>query len=174
MAEIWLARRIRANDQRIIHSEQHSQWLLWFSVVSAVSLALLFKQLAWLPLPIAYLPRQLLALALFAAGLYLRYAAIAQLGHLFTTHIAVQQQHSLIKTGPYRWLRHPAYSGLLLALAAAGLAMGDSGAILALMLLPFAAFSVRIKLEETMLKQAFGEGYTAYCQQTWRMIPWIY
>jgi len=173
-AEIRLARRSIPDKQAIISSETQSQKMLWLTILISLGLALACKQLAWQPIPLVYLPRQLLALILFIGGLWLRHWSIRHLGHFFTTRVTIQQQHSLIQSGPYKLIRHPAYTGLLLALAAAGLAMGDYVALLASTLPPFLAFKVRIELEEHMLKQQFNQAYLDYSNRSWKLIPGIY
>lgn len=173
-AEIHLARRPVPHQQTLVTSERRSQNRLWLSMLLSLGLAAIFKQLSWLPMPIAYLPRQLLAVLALGGGLGLRYWAISQLGRFFTTHVTIQQQHNLIQSGPYRLLRHPAYTGLLLAFAAAGLAMGDYLALLLLTLLPFQALASRIALEEQMLERAFGDDYRHYCKSTWKLIPGLF
>lgn len=173
-AEIRLARRTRQNSQQILQSEQHSQRWLWLTLLSSIGVALGFKQWALLPIPLDYLPRQLLAMPLFLAGLGLRLWAVRHLGAFFTTDVTIQQQHRLIQSGPYRWLRHPAYTGLWLALLAAGLAMGDVLAGLCLTLPSFWALSVRIRIEEQMLQQHFQQDFQAYCKTRWRLLPGLY
>ncbi|MBD9363540.1 isoprenylcysteine carboxylmethyltransferase family protein [Methylomonas sp. EbB] len=173
-AEIGLARRTALQAGPVVNTERRSQRILWGSVLLSLALALWFKNLALAPIALKYLPRQILAMLLFAAGLYLRYRAVMQLGRFFTTNVAIQQEHRLIKGGPYRWVRHPAYTGLLIALFAAGVAMGDFIA-LALLLMPTAwAFIRRIEIEERMLLAEFGPGYADFCRSTWRLLPLIY
>jgi protein-S-isoprenylcysteine O-methyltransferase len=174
ISEIRLARTSSPNQPTVMHSELQSQRWLWLSVLGSLIFALGFKQLAWLPLPIHYLPRQLLAIVLFSGGLGLRYWAVSHLGRFFTTHVTIQQQHRLITSGPYRLIRHPAYTGLLLALAAAGIAMGDLLALLFLTLPTFYTFSLRISIEERMLQQKFASLYQDYCKTSWRLLPWLY
>jgi protein-S-isoprenylcysteine O-methyltransferase Ste14 len=173
-AEVFLARRTALQAGSVLNTERRSQRVLWISILISLSLALWFKNLAWAPIKLEYLPRQALAMLIFGAGLYLRYAAVSELGRFFTTNVAIQQEHRLIKEGPYRWLRHPAYTGLLIALFAAGVAMGDYIA-LALLLTPTVwAFSRRIEIEERMLLTEFGSVYAEFCGSTWRLIPWVY
>lgn len=173
-AEIGLARRrvLPAGEQTV--SERHSQRWLWLGILIGLLFALLFKQLAWLPIPLPYLPRQILALAIFAGGLYLRYAAVIGLGQFFTTHVAIFSEHRLIVDGPYRWLRHPAYTGLLLALGAAGLAMGDGLGLMSLLGLSGWALARRIEIEEILLEQQFGSAYRDFRASRWRLLPWLY
>jgi protein-S-isoprenylcysteine O-methyltransferase Ste14 len=173
-AEIRLARKASNPSQPVLDSERQSQRWLWLSIVTGIGFALGFKQLAWLPIPLDYLPRQLLAMPLFLAGLGLRGWAIQHLGHFFTTNVTIHQQHQLIQTGPYRWLRHPAYTGLWLALLAAGLAMGDFLAWACLTVPSFWVLSTRIRIEERMLQQQFLHDYQDYCKSRWRLLPGLY
>jgi protein-S-isoprenylcysteine O-methyltransferase len=173
-AEISLARRTAVQAGLVVNTERRSQRLLWGSVLLSLVLALWFKHLAWAPIALEYLPRQMLAMPMFASGLYLRYLAVMQLGRFFTTNVAIQQEHRLIKAGPYRWLRHPAYTGLLIALFAAGVAMGDFIALATLLVPTVWAFTRRIDIEERMLLAEFGSVYADFCVSTWRLIPWVY
>lgn len=173
-AEIRLARANRPGDESVTGSERGSQRRLWFGILAGLGLALAVKNQQWLPIPVAYLPRQLLAMLIFAGGLALRYSAVRRLGRFFTTHVIIHHQHRLIGDGPYRRLRHPAYTGLLVALAGAGLAMGDVVAWLLLMVPSFLAFKARIDIEENMLQQAFGAVYRDYCKTRWKLLPWLF
>lgn len=173
-AEIYLARRKSAAEQSLLSSEAKSRGWLWLSLSLGVCGGLILKQWAWLPINLDYLPRQFLALWLWVLGVGLRGWAIWHLGVFFTTHVTIQQQHRLIDNGPYRFLRHPAYTGLWLALLAAGLAMGDWLALFCLTGISFWALMRRIAIEETYLAQAFKQDYVAYCQQRWRLLPGIY
>lgn len=173
-AEIRLARKTHNQPLQILDSERQSQRWLWLSIVTGIGFALGFKQLAWLPIPLEYLPRQWLAMPLFFVGLGLRVWAIKHLGHFFTTDVTIHQQHQLIQSGPYRWLRHPAYTGLWLALFAAGLAMGDFLAWTCLTIPSFWVLSARIRIEERMLQQQFLHDYQAYCKTRWRLLPGLY
>lgn len=174
IAEIRLVRKVAKNSQDVIDAERRSQGWLWLSVIGSISLALLFKSLAWLPIPIEYLSRQWLAIMLCASGLGLRYWAVVRLGRFFSTHVLIQHQHQLITDGPYRWIRHPAYTGLLLALAGAGLAMGDFLALLLLTLIPFIAFKIRIAMEEKTMTKQFGQQYLVYSNKTYKLLPLFY
>lgn len=160
------------HDQMLMMENNSRRWL-WLILLASFVLAMLMKNLAILPIPIPYLPRQGLAIVLFVAGIGLRMTAINQLKHLFTTHVTIQHGHRLITNGAYRWVRHPAYSGVLLALFAAGLAMGDFIALLVLTLLPLLAFNRRIAIEETLLIQQFSTAYLDYSQRTKKLVPWL-
>lgn len=178
LAWLWgeyrLAKSGRDRHDAIIDIEQGSRRRLWLGSLTGIGLALLFKHWMWLPIPIDYLPRQAMALTVFALGLHLRYRAVRHLGQWFTTHITIHQGHDLIADGPYRHLRHPAYSGLLIALAGAGLAMGDGLAWACVVAPCFYALNHRIDLEERMLARTFGDEFTEYTRTRRKLIPWLY
>jgi protein-S-isoprenylcysteine O-methyltransferase Ste14 len=134
----------------------------------------MFKYLQWLPIPAPYLPRQCLAFVLAGGGLGLRFAAINSLGRLFSTRVQIHSNHQLITSGPYRAIRHPSYSGILLAFAGAGIAFGDVLALLILLIPGFMVINARVELEEQWLTRAFGEQYLNYCQRTQKLIPLVY
>lgn len=80
----------------------------------------------------------------------------------------------MVNTGPYRYLRHPAYSGALLAFLGFGLCFGNVLSLLVLMLPITMVFLRRIRIEEAALLQALGEPCRSYIAQTFRLIPWLY
>jgi protein-S-isoprenylcysteine O-methyltransferase len=113
-------------------------------------------------------------LALFAAGLGLRWYAMAYLGRLFTFDVSVAADHRVVDTGPYRLVRHPAYTGSLLSFAGLGLCGGNL-ASLAVLLAPIAwAFLHRIAIEEAALTSALGSRYADYARRTKRLVPFVY
>jgi protein-S-isoprenylcysteine O-methyltransferase len=174
IAEVRLIRKTATDVKDIVDGENRSQRRLWLCVSGSVCLAMVFKILAWWPIAIDYMPRQRLAWAILAIGLGLRYWAVRSLGRFFSTHVTIQDRHQLITDGPYRWIRHPAYSGLLIALAAAGLAMGDMVALLVLTVLPFFAFKSRIEVEEQKLAKRFGSRFLDYSNKTNKILPRLY
>lgn len=108
--------------------------------------------------------------ALSAAGLALRIAAMVRLGSRFSPWIAAQRDHVLETGGPYARIRHPGYAGTLLAALGAVLAFGS-----AVGLVPFAVLFVlldrRAHREEALLERHFGEAYRHYRMQAGRFAP---
>jgi len=119
-------------------------------------------------------PRLGIAAASFAAGLVLRWVSILTLGRLFTTRVTVQDGHELVRRGPYRWLRHPSYTGMVLILVGIGLALGDAIALALAVGVPLAALLYRIRVEERVLANAFGEAWERHRAATWRLVPWVW
>jgi protein-S-isoprenylcysteine O-methyltransferase len=107
------------------------------------------------------------------AGTALRRYAVATLGRYFTVDVATEASQPVIDTGPYRLVRHPAYSGLLLSLVGFALALGNWASLAAMLVLPGAAFAYRIAIEEAALLSTLGDPYARYMQHTWRLIPFV-
>jgi protein-S-isoprenylcysteine O-methyltransferase len=113
-------------------------------------------------------------LAIVLAGIAFRWHAILTLGALFTTNVAIQSGHRLVRSGAYRFLRHPSYAGTLVILG--GIALATNGWInAALVMLPCTAAIVRrIRIEEAALLEAFGQEYREFSLATSRLIPGVY
>jgi protein-S-isoprenylcysteine O-methyltransferase len=110
----------------------------------------------------------------FAAGLVLRWWAIFSLGRLFTVDVAIADDHELIVRGPYHLMRHPSYSGMMLAFAALAVTF-QNWLSLACVLVPIsAALAYRIYVEEIALEATFGDAYREYAATTKRLIPGLF
>ena len=114
-----------------------------------------------------------LGLALLFAGAILRVWSIATLGRFHSGLVAIQPEHQLITSGPYRRLRHPSYLGVLMALTALPMIFGTWFPLLALPGV-FVALKWRITDEEALLISHFGKEYEAYKSKTWRLVPYFY
>lgn len=172
--EIIIALKTRVKFTSTDRLEYRSERLIWLVVATALIAALLLKQLHLVPLPIEPLTRQMIAVSLLVVGIALRCHAVLSLGEFFSTTVVTQVEHNLIEIGPYRSIRHPAYTGLLVSFFAAGLAMGDILALLALFLPIALVLLQRIAIEEQWLRNHFGSQYDEYCQRTKKLIPWVY
>jgi protein-S-isoprenylcysteine O-methyltransferase Ste14 len=107
-------------------------------------------------------------------GLAIRVWAIAALGRAFRTTVEVDPGQAVVSTGPYRWVRHPSYSGLLLIVTGFGLAAGNWLALAVCAMLPLPALLWRIHVEEAELASVLGDRYRAYQAHTKRLIPRIW
>jgi protein-S-isoprenylcysteine O-methyltransferase Ste14 len=107
-------------------------------------------------------------------GLTIRVWAIAALGRAFRTTVEVDAEQAVVSTGPYRWVRHPSYSGLLLIVTGCGLASGNWLALAVSVVLPLPALLWRIHVEEAELTCVLGDRYRAYQAQTKRLIPGVW
>jgi protein-S-isoprenylcysteine O-methyltransferase Ste14 len=107
-------------------------------------------------------------------GLTIRVWAIAALGRAFRTTVEVDSDQAIVSTGPYRWVRHPSYSGLLLIVIGCGLAAGNWLALAVCPLLPLPALLWRIHVEEAELIRVLGDRYRAYRAHTKRLLPGVW
>lgn len=107
-------------------------------------------------------------------GLALRATAASVLGRYFRRRITMQPGHQVIDSGPYRVIRHPAYSGLSLAIAGTGICMGSVLAFIAVFLPVLAAVIYRVIHEERALEATLGSEYSDYAAGRRRLIPAVW
>jgi protein-S-isoprenylcysteine O-methyltransferase Ste14 len=112
-------------------------------------------------------------LAVETIGLALAIMARKHLGRYWSGEISIKVGHRLIRSGPYRKLRHPIYTGLLTMYAGTALVMGTWLA-LAGVALAIVAYARKIRLEEENLRAAFGAEYEAYRRESWALAPGIF
>jgi protein-S-isoprenylcysteine O-methyltransferase len=115
-----------------------------------------------------------LAALLFVSGMALRIWAIRHLGRFFTVDVGIQQGHHVVEDGPYRFVRHPSYSGSLLALVGLGFLTLNWLGFFLIVTCAFLGFALRIPVEEKAMLAQFGAQYAEYAARTKRLIPWIY
>jgi protein-S-isoprenylcysteine O-methyltransferase Ste14 len=119
-------------------------------------------------------PIFVVGVVLMAAGIVIRQWAVALLGEFFTTDVRVHPDQTVIETGPYRWVRHPSYTGLLMTLIGIGLALGNWASLAALVVLPTVGLVVRIRVEERALVEGLGEPYRRFAESRARLIPGVW
>ncbi|MER7849776.1 isoprenylcysteine carboxylmethyltransferase family protein [Kitasatospora sp. NPDC096077] len=113
-------------------------------------------------------------LALWWCGLALRGWSFHTLGRYFTFTVRTSADQPVIDTGPYRHVRHPSYTGLLLAVAGVGLVIGNWLALLALLTAVTVAVVYRIRVEERALLRDLGERYRSYARTRKRLVPGLW
>ena len=116
----------------------------------------------------------LAGLAMMIAGIAIRWTAILTLRKYFTVNIVIQEGHKVIKSGIYRFVRHPSYSGALIAFWGMGLIFTNIFSLIVLVVPVTIGFIKRIKIEEAALLEAFGDEYEEYRKQSKKLFPGIY
>jgi len=111
--------------------------------------------------------------AVMLGGLGVRIWAVLTLGRSFRTTVEVHPDQRVVDTGPYRFVRHPSYTGLLMVVLGFEIGTRTWPAIL-LTLLPLAAVVRRIAVEEAFLLAALGPPYAAYRERTRRLLPGVW
>src|SRR5262249_8423562 len=113
-------------------------------------------------------------IVLIAAGIGLRAWSIAILGRFFQYRVEVQPGHRVVTGVPYRYLRHPSYTGIALVLAGIALACDDVWSLLAVAVLGGAGLAVRIRAEEPQLARARGAEYERFVWGRKRLVPGVW
>jgi protein-S-isoprenylcysteine O-methyltransferase Ste14 len=172
LLEIALRVRERLQGRGGAARDRATRVLIALTLVPAIALAAVIAPRAT-ALRIAG-PYRVAGLIVMWLGLAIRFWAIAALGRAFRTTVEVDPGQAVVSTGPYRWVRHPSYSGLLLIVAGFGLAVGNWLALVICVVLPLPALLRRIQVEETELTSVLGDRYRAYQAQTKRLIPGLW
>jgi protein-S-isoprenylcysteine O-methyltransferase Ste14 len=111
---------------------------------------------------------------LMVIGILVRQWAIFVLGRFFTTTVSVQKNQNVVDYGPYRFIRHPAYSGLLIFGIGMFVALQSWGGILVMIVIFGLAIGYRIHVEEKVLVSELGDDYVQYMKKTKRLIPFVF
>ena len=153
------------------------------SRIVRVILLLCVMALLGLPhFPVAVLSRRFLpagawtfrsGAALTACGLLFSLWARHSLGQNWSVTVTVKEGHELVTSGPYALVRHPLYTGLLLALSGCALAVGEWRGLLAVAL-TFVVLWPKLRLEEKWMREQFGESYEVYSQRVARLVPHVF
>ena len=112
--------------------------------------------------------------ALMLVGISVRWAAVHALGVYFSGKVSILEIQHIVKAGPYLHVRHPAYAGSLLAYLGMGLAFANWISFVFIFFPVLLAALYRIRIEESVLKEAFGDEYDGYSRSTKRLVPRIY
>jgi protein-S-isoprenylcysteine O-methyltransferase Ste14 len=172
LSELYLA--FTRQSDRASSRDRGSLLVLWIVIAISIFLAV---QAVWI-VPGATvrspIPFYIFGLILFLFGLALRWFSIGYLGRDFTVNVAVNPEQTVIHSGPYRYIRHPSYTGALLAFVGFGCSLCNWLSILFLTVPIVAAFLWRIHVEEQALLEALGDNYADYMRTTSRLVPWLY
>jgi protein-S-isoprenylcysteine O-methyltransferase len=146
-------------------------FLWWIGIALDFALSLLLSQasILWKRTSLFFV-----GVCLMLLGVALRWYSVTILGKYFTFDVAIQGGQALIETGPYRFIRHPSYSGALVSLAGFGLALGNWAGLAAGLCCLGSAYAYRIPVEEAALASALGDGYKQYRKRTWRLVPFLF
>ncbi|HTG84225.1 MAG TPA: isoprenylcysteine carboxylmethyltransferase family protein [Gemmatimonadales bacterium] len=121
--------------------------------------------------PVTWLLLTGFAIALALGSAWLGAAAIRTLGKQWSLQARITQDHDLITTGPYRFVRHPIYAAMLGLLLGTGLAFSRPVGLGAGLLTFLVGTALRVRVEERLLRATFGETYDAYARQVPAVVP---
>lgn len=158
--------------------KRQSLWTRTLTVVSgALPYLLLFTRtmrwgpLGWRIIPAAAFPR-LVGVALTYAGVALAIWARIVLGKQWSGTVTIKEGHRLIHNGPYSVVRHPIYSGLLVAFLGTALVVGELRTFVAVGL-TLVIWLIKSRVEERFMTERFGREYEDYRRRTWALVPFV-
>ena len=163
--------RQRHNPKTKTKSDKGSRAMFYLAFVPAIYISLYFASSEIGLLPELFTD---LGILLTLAGIVLRQWAIWILGKFFSPNVRIVTGQEIVKEGPYRILRHPAYTGFLMIFIGFGLAFGTWVGTLANVILLSPAIYYRIRVEENAMRKEFGEEYIEYSRKTKRLIPLLF
>jgi protein-S-isoprenylcysteine O-methyltransferase Ste14 len=132
----------------------------------------IFPAIRWLQTPIvpAGPGLQFLAILITAMGIGVAIWARMYLGGNWSSSVTIKVGHQLVRTGPYRWVRHPIYSGLILGLLGTALAQCRLGGFLSVVLF-YVGFKIKSRIEERTMMSTFGAEYDEYSRSIGAIVP---
>jgi protein-S-isoprenylcysteine O-methyltransferase len=156
-------------------ARDRTYWVIQLWQLAGLALAVLLAQ----RVPSAALPGAgwawvAVGCAIGLAGVALRAWSIATLGTSFTRNLQVTPTQRLVRSGPYRALRHPSYTGAILIFCGIGVGLGNALAALAATALPAFGYVLRVPHEEALLRQRFGADYDDYVRHSDRLVPRVW
>ncbi|HEV7936665.1 MAG TPA: isoprenylcysteine carboxylmethyltransferase family protein [Solirubrobacteraceae bacterium] len=169
--EFTMAMRTNARGHT---TREWTQPLIGLGLVGGTVFAIVLAAHESAPLPgPGWLPATV-GLTLLWVGIALRLWAVRTLGDFFKVSVVIQDDHRVVDTGPYRWVRHPSYSGALLTALGIGIALADWTSIAIMIVFPLSAFLIRIRVEERLLSTELGDAYRSYARRTARLVPRVF
>jgi protein-S-isoprenylcysteine O-methyltransferase Ste14 len=172
-AELYLGYRSRRLPSGTVERDNGSKWWLiasvWVTVTAGIWIAERFPDAA---IKGGREVVFIIGLVLMIAGLALRWYSISVLGTSFTCNVATHPGQQVVQSGPYRWIRHPSYTGGLLTVLGVLVCCLNWASLAALIVVAF-GYANRIRVEERALAANLGPAYRDYMRRTRRLIPFL-
>ena len=179
ISAVWLCSEIilnfmnrsRTADKRL---DKSSFRIIWIAIAISVSAGVYIGYHRFGRFSEDSLLFPVLGIIFMLCGVTLRWTAILTLRRQFTVNVAIGPGHRLVQEGVYHYLRHPSYAGSLLSFLGLGLIFANYASIVTIFVPICSALLYRIKVEEKVLTDNFGNEYLDYCASTKRLIPCVY
>jgi protein-S-isoprenylcysteine O-methyltransferase Ste14 len=166
VAQLSRARGLARRGETLVRSRGLAHYVAYFFFVPYVVIAERPGPELDVPDPLRWV-----GLALVVLGIAFALWAIATLGRHYDVELEIHRDHELVRTGPYRLVRHPLYTGLGLHFAGACLATGNLVLIAGTLLVTYPALYLRAKTEERLLRERFGPAYDEYAREVGMLVP---
>jgi protein-S-isoprenylcysteine O-methyltransferase Ste14 len=173
--EIWLVLRDRVKGKGKPGKDKGTLYINFISLTAGLTLAgfLGHNSLYFFPGGRPYTGLWI-GMGIMIIGFALRIWAVAALGASFRTTVETHANQAVVESGPYKLVRHPSYSGLVLMCVGYGIALQNWLSLALAVILPVAALLYRIKVEEQTLVSSIGKDYEKYQKKTKKLIPWVW
>jgi protein-S-isoprenylcysteine O-methyltransferase Ste14 len=175
-ALVWTASEVIQGLRRrtnATNTDRYSLMVLRVSVTVGIFLAVFVQRVSATQVQYTQLILAL-SLILLWCGVGLRWWCFRTLGRYFTFTVMTSADQPVITTGPYRFVRHPSYAAMLLALTGIGLTFGNWLSLAAVLAFALIGFLNRIRVEEAALASTLGAKYTTYASTRKRLIPFVW
>jgi protein-S-isoprenylcysteine O-methyltransferase Ste14 len=173
--EIWLVIRDRSRGKGKATLDKGTRYFNFIAILVGLSAAAALNGFSRFLFPEGRTNTGFfVGIAILLAGMALRFWSVFTLGNSFRTTVETDQDQKVVRSGPYRLVRHPSYSGLLLVCCGYGIALQNWLSLLAAVILPLAALLYRIRIEEAALISSLGPEYSEYQRRTKKLIPWVW
>jgi protein-S-isoprenylcysteine O-methyltransferase Ste14 len=167
----YIIPRLRQKGEVKARSDRGSRLVIWVGIFVAIFLSDYFATHNITPIPDIFF---YVGIVLMLSGIVFRQWAIWVLGRFFSTRVRIVSDHRIVMEGPYRFLRHPSYTGMLMILLGLGLASRTWLGTIIILALFSLVIGYRMNVEENALKAEFGEEYLKYARKTKRLIPLLF
>lgn len=158
---------------------RHESFASRMAHIGPLMIAALMLSVNSLPLPTLYarfMPGTVVGFwigaVIVAAGLAFAIWARVHLGRNWSGTVTLKEEHELVRNGPYRWVRHPIYTGLLFAFLGSAVALGQWRGLLAVLIV-FVALWRKLRMEERWLGEIFGDAYARYRREVPALVPFL-
>ncbi|MGO8947411.1 MAG: methyltransferase family protein [Ktedonobacterales bacterium] len=174
--EVIRANRWRPQHDPTARQADRGSLVVMSIVVGGGVIAACILPLVWTSATIPSLRPQvtLVGIGVIVLGAALRWWSIFTLGRYFTFEVAVRSTQSVVQSGPYRFVRHPSYTAILIMLLGVGIVLLNWASIVAILAGGLIGLGYRVRVEERALVEALGQPYVDYMRHTKRFIPFIF
>jgi protein-S-isoprenylcysteine O-methyltransferase Ste14 len=171
-AAYWAISALRVNRTKA--AERSIDRLLTLAMMIVAFVLLFYDHLPTSPLDRRFVPVESrivwAGISLTTIGIAIAIWARYCIGQYWSARVTLKEDHRLIRSGPYRWVRHPIYTGMLLGALGRAFTIGEWRGVVAVALI-LVAHSLKAKREEFLLSQEFGEEYASYRRETGFLFP---
>jgi protein-S-isoprenylcysteine O-methyltransferase Ste14 len=173
IAEIALNRTLRSKNKNCKDYDKGSTSTIWRVIGIANILAIASACFIHLTIS-SYILVPGIGLFFIFFGMLGRVISIRMLGKMFTVDVNIADDHRIVKSGVYKYIRHPAYLGAIISFVGFGLSLNNWLSLLIVSILVPLVMVHRIKIEEEALIERFGDEYSQYMKNTYRLFPLVY